>query len=82
MKPDEFDEDVVMRDGHCTFTHKEGLIIVSEKDLISNQLAKNENWFEVTFLGSNCRIFVSSDLIQEVAEIGLPLHVKKFLLRK
>ncbi len=72
-----------MQDGYKTFAHSTGIIIVSQNPAISKELCKNKKFYQFTpppAIALAPEIFISLDLVPEIAAEGLPLPVKKFLL--
>lgn len=69
-----------MRDGVRTFSYKTGVVIVSQNELVSEQLRNNNNFRPLHNSGiSPLRVFYSKDLTREIGTVGIPLFVKKFI---
>lgn len=68
-----------MKDGIKTFTHENGVVILSVNQLVTDQLKFNSNFVEIEGSWGKTKVFVSKDLVPEVKEEGLPLQIKKYL---
>ncbi len=82
-RPDDIEpEDMV--NGQKVFTYKTGLIILSSDQLITDQLRNNDKFFlyPTPLHQPALSIFISLDIAPEITKAGLPITVKKFLLKK
>lgn len=72
-----------MRDGQRVFSHGAGVIVVSKNPKVNEELQVNQNFSDITPPAyRTIKIYVSKDLVPEIAQAGLPLNVRKFLCDK